>query len=450
MARRQAPKPAAKAGASRRGASKAPKADKGASRAAKKGGGAGGPGARARLPLAISLAGAAGAGLAWWVAGRPEGDTLTALAPLILRQGLSAGLLFGTIGAFTLGRGALGGLAGAVLGLAAAGLALPLALAPENWPLAAVALGLGLAQEAPARAAWVRPLAASLVLGVTALALGTKGVVWAGLAAAGLLGALLPLPWAGLLRPVGALLGLLSLGGAALTVKAGFVEVQQRADRAVLAEWADLFNRDEAAWSEIIPARSKTRIWTAGRPIRYRLRLDSPTFTGLPPVDPGLTLATRSPDARDLAELGMEVNCEALMPKAVEGDRRARALATKARCSGDLEKLAASDPVIDAARVLRGERAMSPGQIAGTTVELPLDEAGAILLAAAARLEAPKAAAQALVDGSDYDRALLLPLLGKAERRAAHGLILAWAEEVPAEVGGVYQRALMALEAAGL
>ena len=38
----------------------------------------------------------------------------------------------------------------------------------------------------------------------------------------------------------------------------------------------------------------------------------------------------------------------------------------------------------------------------------------------------------------------------KAERRAAHKLILAWAEEVPAEVGGVYQRALMALEAEGL
>jgi hypothetical protein len=313
-----------------------------------------------------------------------------------------------------------------------------------------VALGLGLSQEAPARAAWVRPLAAALVLGVTALALGTKGLVWAGLALAGLLGALLPLPWAGLVRPLGVLMGLASLGGAALTVKAGFVEVQQRADRAVLAEWADLFNRDEAAWSEIIPARSKSRIWTAGRPIRYRLRLDGPSFRGLPPVDPGLTLATRSPDARDLAELGMEVNCEALMPKAVEGERRARALATKAACSASLDNLAASDPVIDAARVLRGKTAMSPGQIAGTTVELPLDEAGAMLLAAAARLEAPKAAAQALVDGSDYDRALLLPMLGKAERRAAHKLILAWAEEVPAEVGGVYQRALMDLEAAGL
>ncbi|MBK7756825.1 MAG: hypothetical protein IPI35_10585 [Deltaproteobacteria bacterium] len=445
MAKRQSAKPAAKPGAK----SGAPKrASPRAAKAPKKG--AGGPGALLRLPLAALFAGVAGAGLSWWVAGRPEGAALTSLAPLILRQGLSAAALFGTIGAFVLGRGALGGLAGAVLGLTAAGLALPLALAPENWPLGAVALGLGLSQEAPARAAWVRPLAAALVLGVTALALGTKGLVWAGLALAGLLGALLPLPWAGLIRPLGVLMGLGSLAGAALTVKAGFVEVQQRADRAVLAEWADLFNRDEAAWSEIIPARSRSRIWTAGRPIRYRLRLDGPTFRGLPPVDPGLTLATRSPDARDLAELGMEVNCEALMPKAVEGERRARALATKAACSGSLDSLAASDPVIDAARVLRGKTAMSPGQIAGTTVELPLDEAGAMLLAAAARLDAPKAAAQALVDGSDYDRALLMPMLGKAERRAAHKLILAWAEEVPAEVGGVYQRALMALEAEGL
>ena len=39
----------------------------------------------------------AGAGLSWWVAGRPEGAALTSLAPLILRQGLSAAALFGTI-----------------------------------------------------------------------------------------------------------------------------------------------------------------------------------------------------------------------------------------------------------------------------------------------------------------------------------------------------------------
>ena len=187
MAKRQAAKSATKS-TTKPSAKGAPKASK----AAKKGGG--GAGALLRLPLAALFAGVAGAGLSWWVAGRPEGEALTSLAPLILRQGLSAAALFGTIGAFALGRGALGGLAGAVLGLTAAGVALPLALAPENWPLAAVALGLGLSQEAPARAAWVRPLAAALVLGVTALALGTKGLVWAGLALAGLLGALLPLP----------------------------------------------------------------------------------------------------------------------------------------------------------------------------------------------------------------------------------------------------------------
>ncbi|MCK6519576.1 hypothetical protein L6R46_31505, partial [Myxococcota bacterium] len=179
MAKRQTAKPAAKAGAPKRAAPRAAKTAK----APKKG--VGGAGALLRLPLAALFAGVAGAGLSWWVAGRPEGAALTSLTPLILRQGLSAAALFGTIGAFALGRGALGGLAGAVLGLTAAGLALPLALAPENWPLAAVALGLGLSQEAPARAAWVRPLAAALVLGVTALALGTKGLVWAGLALAG-------------------------------------------------------------------------------------------------------------------------------------------------------------------------------------------------------------------------------------------------------------------------
>ena len=95
--------------------------------------------------------------------------------------------------------------------------------------------------------------------------------------------------------------------------------------------------------------------------------------------------------------------------------------------------------------MLVGKRALNPTGILAVGVDLPLSEPGAVMLAAKVRLDAPKAAAQALVDGSPYDRALLLGQLSAADRQVLRALLTTWSGDVPGAVGQRYRDALAAL-----
>lgn len=196
----------------------------------------------------------------------------------------------------------------------------------------------------------------------------------------------------------------------------------------------------------MLPGRSRSVFWTAGQQPVFRASLDGPSFGAPPPKGPGPALPAKRPGAVDLAELGMASDCAELAEAALAGDARARVQTIRRRCDTDLSSLAASDLHIDAALVLRGESAAQAKGIAAAAVDLPLDEPGAVLLAAKMRLGAPKATAQALVDGSPYDRALLMPLLRDADRAELLELIRGWSAEVPGPAGQDYRDALEALE----
>lgn len=407
-------------------------------------------GALTRWPAAALLAGLAGTALGWWASGRPlEEPALGAWLPLGLRDGATAALLFGPLCALARGRGLLGGLLGGLCGLACAGLTRPLGLLPQNWAVLLLGLALGGAAMAPSSRPGLGRLAMALALGGTALALGAKGVVWAIAAGAGLLGA----SWAPALlaRAAGALRGLLLLltvAGAAWTVNAGFTRLTLSAERAVLAEWRDPWRLEDPAQVRVLPGPSHAAFWTGGGAVVLRAKLDGPSFVGLPPLEPGPTPPERPPDARDLAELGLSVDCGELLEHALGGDARARVQAVLGRCDPRLGELAGADPVVDAARVLQGAPARKPVSIVAYPVELPLTEPEAVMLVAALRLEAPRGAAQALVDGSPYDRAVLLGRLEPADVAVLRPLIQSWSAEVPGPAGQIYRDALAALASA--
>ncbi|MCB9796948.1 MAG: hypothetical protein H6741_30055 [Alphaproteobacteria bacterium] len=391
------------------------------------------PGPLPRWPGATLGAGLAAALMTWGFGGFPiEAE---AAAALPWTQALAAALCFGPTAAWAVGAGPLGGLVGAALGLASAGLVTPLGLSVDNWRLALLGIALGGAAHGPSARPAVRPLAVGLVIVGVALLIEGPGPAWALSALGGVLGAWRAPGWSA--RRVGAAQGLVALGGLALTLDAGFVRVEVPVDRALIAEWGE--------HSRVLPARSRSVFWTAGAAPVFRAALEGHSFAAPPPKGPGLALPARRPDATDLAELGMASDCEDLAKEALGGEARARVQVVLRGCSPDLAELAASDPVVDAARVLRGAAATRPAALVAAPVDLPLDEPGAVLLAAKLRLGAPKAAAQALVDGGPYDRALLLAHLRDADRVELSEILRAWSAEVPGPQGQDYRDALEAV-----
>ncbi|MCB9765785.1 MAG: hypothetical protein H6739_38780 [Alphaproteobacteria bacterium] len=393
------------------------------------------PGPLLRWPGAL-LGALVGAALGAWLAeGLPtEPDALAAL--FTSPQLAAAGLAFGSMAAWALGSGPLGGVLGGALGLGLAGLAVPLALTPDNWRLALLGLVLGGAARGPSARPHVRTMAVGLVLLGVILMLGERGLIWGLTAAGGVLGGWRAPPLsetAG--RRVGAVMGVLTLVGLGLTLDQGFVRVSLDLDRALMAEWGEDMSR-------VLPANSRSVFWTAGQPLRFRPTVDGPSFAALPPPGPGPALPERAPGAVDLAELGLASDCDALAAEALAGGTRARVQAVLRRCEVDLSGLAAADPALDAALVLRGRRAADPVSLMATAVDLPLDEPGAVMLAAKARLGAPRPAARALVDGGPYDRAVLLTHLSQADRQALVALLSDWSDEVPGPAGQDYRDAL--------
>lgn len=373
----------------------------------------------------------------WALAGAPT-DPEAALALAQSPEVLAGTLAFGTAAAWALAWGFPGGLAGGACGLALAGLAAPVALSATNWGVLAVGAALGLAARGPSQRPALRPAAFLLVhVGLAAL-LGPRGAPWIAASAAAVLAAHLPLPLGPEWQRRGLIVGMLAvLAGAGRTVDAGFVRITVDMDRALLAEW------DNA--SRVLPARSRSVFWVGATKPIFRATNEGPSFLQLPPVRPGPALPARQPDAVDLAELGFAPQCEPLAQAALAGDTRARVQAVLRGCEVDLRSLAATDVALDGAYVLRGQRAMNATALLSEGVELPLNEPGAVILAAKVRLKAPKAAAQALVDGGPMDRAILLGQLSTEDRALLREVLTEWSAEVPGPVGQPYRDALDAV-----
>ncbi|MCP4917893.1 MAG: hypothetical protein GY913_13350 [Proteobacteria bacterium] len=336
------------------------------------------------------------------------------------------GLVLGTIAA-----GArVGPVAGGVFaacGLLLGGFIGPIVWAPENLALLIVGAALGAVELWRSRQRW---LISVVILGGLAAYEPTR--VWALGIVVGMIGGRLALPervevWA--LRAFVAA----TVVGATLSVNHGFARAGNPSGRALLVGWG--------ADGELLAPGQESAFWTWGRTPVFRALPGGPTFDVVPT---GLTLKHSGNTAVDRAEVG-DVDCQALLPDALTGERRAAVQAAKAGCS-PLDELA-TDPFVDAARVLGGQPAHDAAAIHSVELAEPLDAPSAVVLAARARLENPRPAAMQLVDGSPYDRAVLLAELGPDDLNAIEELIATWASELPETVRGPYDRALDALAA---
>ena len=335
-----------------------------------------------------------------------------------------AGLVLGAVAAGArVGPGP--GVVFAALGLVLGGFVGPVVWAPENLLLLGVGLALGAVELW--RNGW-RWLITVALLGALAAADPT-GRIWAAGIVVGMIGGRLALPERFGPHALGAA-GLAAVAGLAMSVNHGFVRVGNTSGRALLVGDQVLAPGQEAA------------LWTWGRAALFQAAPDGPTFDVVPV---GLTLPRDGHTAVDLAEVG-RVDCAALLPQALEGDARAQVQAARRGCD-PLDELA-GDPFVDAARVLAGHEAQDAGAIHSVELAEPLDAASAIVLAARARLANPRPAALRLVDGSPYDRAVLLAELADEDVQSVEDLVTTWASEVPESVRGPYDRALAALATA--
>lgn len=363
-----------------------------------------------RLPLAVLLAGLTSA----IVSGAPD-----------LTVGVAGGLVFGTI-AVLARRGPLHGLAGAAAGLAMAGIAHPLALSPANWTLLIVGLALGGAwRKQSAERPWLPYVGTGLVLTGICLMLGRQGLLWALPLAGGVAGSQWdpPLP----LRPLQGLVAAGIVVGAGLTLNAGFVQVVNTTDRALLAEWSE--------GSRLVPAGGSDAWWTQGEQVVFRAVPGGPSFVYLPP---GTAKRSAPTSPADRAEVGQVVPCDELLPRALEGEERYQVALVRQGCEAPVRWLT---PGAIAARALAGQADGALVPLLETSVELPLDEVEATILAAQARLGIVEKPAQVMVEGSPYDQAVLLAHL---EPHGA-GMLRSHFERLDEEAPGMYQGTLRAL-----
>ena len=337
---------------------------------------------------------------------------------------MAGGLVFGPIAAFAR-LGPLQGMAGALAGLAMAGLAAPLALSPANWSLVLVGLALGGAQRQSQARPWLPWVATGLVLGGICLLLGRQGLLWA----LPLAGAIAGTQWAPPL-PLKLLQGITAIAvvaGAALTVNAGFIQVINTTDRGLLAEWSE--------GQRLVPARGSDAWWTGGKSVVFRATPTGHTFVQMPAGE-----ARRSAPVQpaDRAETGQEVPCDELLVPALEGDERHQVALILQGCTAPVRWMTTG---AIAARALTGDGDGALVPLLEARVELPLDAVEGAILAAQARLGAVEEPSRVLLEGTPYDHAVLLA----STDPVGLGLLRAHFQRLEADEPGMYQQALYIL-----
>lgn len=343
----------------------------------------------------------------------------------VMTDSAGVGLVLGTIAAGArvgFGASLILGMAGLLLG----GFVGPVVWAPENWLLLLVAGLLGGAEEIPSRHRWLATLA--VLIGVAFVV--DPGRIWAGGIFVGMLAGRLALPERSERLVLGGL-ALATVAGLALSVQHGFVRVGNPSSRALLVVLGET--------ESLIAPGQEDAFWSWGRTAHFRAEPGGLTFDVVPS---GRTLPFEGHTATDRAEVG-QLDCDALMSEALAGGPRSR---VQAVACDPLESLAL-DPYVDAARVLAGHAPQDAATIHALELPEDLDGPGAVVLAARAELDNPRPAALRLVEGSPYDRAVLLAELGPVGIQSVEDLVATWASEVPESVRGPYDRALDGIRA---
>ncbi len=363
-----------------------------------------------RLPLAMLVAGL----------------TSAVLSELDPQAGVAGGLAFGPI-AVLARKGPLAGMLGACLGILLAGLVLPLGLSPPNWTLALVGLAMGGAwRKVPEGRPWIPWVATGLVLSGICLILGRQGMLWALPLAAAVAGA----QWSPALseKLLGGVFAVGVLSGSALTVNAGFVQVLNTTDRGLLVEWDGN--------TRLLPAHASGAWWTQGQSVVFRAVPGGASFVYLPS---GGAKRSAPTTPADRSETGEQVPCEDLVPRALEGDERYQVALFTQGCEPPVRWLT---PAAIAARVLAGDSEGALMPLLESSVEPPLDEAKATVLAAQAHLGIVEPPARVFIEGSPYDKAVLLARLDPTGIRLLQGHFQRLEDKTP----GSYQEVLGALE----
>ena len=305
-------------------------------------------------------------------------------------------------------------------GLLLAGLMVPVALEPRNALLIPIALIAGLVN----RWRW-----APFVVCAALIPLPEVGAAWGFGLLVGLAVANWPVPIG---KPLLGVLAASTLLGGVMTVNAGFVRVTNTAPRAILVVAGDR--------AEVLGSGQKGAWWTAGAPPIYQVAPGSLTFAALPDVP---RVEALEPTAVDLAEVGRP-DCATLAEQGTMRDERAVVQYLLHACGHHLDN--AWSLHADAARVLMGQAPMGDeADLLAAEWSTPLSDPDAVLLVAKLRLGSTKPAAQLLVEGSPYDRAVLVSHMSDEDRDTTRSLITEWADDVPQSVDGPYRRALEAL-----
>ena len=337
--------------------------------------------------------------------------------------GLTMALVLALPGA-ELRRGPLRAGLAAAAGLLSAALVQALVWTPMNLLLVPLCALIGTARLAPER--WRTPLQG---VALVALALAPPPYRhWAvGLGVALLAsGAMLPRGE----RVLTGVAGLLLLGGTARSVDAGFVTAENGGPRAL---WAEPLGP--------VGAGTSRSGWTWGQPVTWRLTEEGLSFAAPPQ---GYTMRRTDLTQMDRGELGLEVDCEALLELALRGDRRAR-VQHRLRCDTTLSHRDAVDPYSDAVSVLGG---LEPDNVVALWQEQPaspLDEPGALLVIAQLRTMDGRTAADRFALGSSYEQALLLHHMEQQDRESL-AKALNKLSGLPEGLGEPYGRALVRLE----
>jgi hypothetical protein len=311
------------------------------------------------------------------------------------------------------------GLASA-LGLVMAGLVQPLIFSPQNLLLIPVCGLLGLATRVEGLRRYVTW---GVILGCLAAVPGPQRV-WAPALGLGLVASLRPLPRGE--RALRGLAVLLAFAGGIRTVDAGFVTAENGSPRAL---WADPIG-------PVAPGTSRSG-WTWGRPVTWRLREGGLSFSS-PPAGPTMRRSDLSPV--DLAELGISVDCEALLIAGLRGDRRAR-VQHRVGCDTTLSHNDASDVYTDAVSIVAGLDPSSGLALHHEEPDIPLDEPGAVLLHARLRQGDTLLIGERLALGTSYEQALILDRLEADDRELLASWLSKKSRSLPESLRGPWQRA---------